>query len=171
MARAFKLTAERQKHLLESWQSLLKHPLPSTISQVIDRKNTDLPADYVWQAPAIAIASESLLKAARRVQQGYRWRKHKRYGYYYAGEVCIKQRSGFWFIEREGQVLVFRLSSMPICALTHHDAISLFEHVYRRFDMSYDPPLGSRGYDLHWVEKAPAGISVVKPLRYLFYLS
>jgi hypothetical protein len=145
MATVSELIAERQKHLSESWQSFLRHPLHSSIAQVIGRKNTNLPSDYVPWAPAIAIASSSLLKAAGRARHPDLWRKHQRYGYYHICEVRIKERCGFWFIERGDWVLVFRLGSMPICTRTHSDAIALFEHVFRQFENSYDPPLGPRG--------------------------
>jgi len=69
MATVSELIIQRQKHLSESWQSFLNHPLHSSITQVIDRKNTNLPSNFVPWAPAIVIASNSLLKAAR--QAGY----------------------------------------------------------------------------------------------------
>jgi hypothetical protein len=132
-----------------------KAPLHGSIAQIIDRKNTNLPSDYVPWASAIAIASNSLLKAARQARRSNLWRKHQRYGYYYICKVRIKLRSGFWFIERGDQVLVFRFGSMPICTRAHLDATALFEHV---FENSYDPPLGPRGHNLRWVRKTPDGI-------------
>ena len=158
MATVSELIIRRQNELSKGWQSFLKHPLHSSIAQVIDRKNTNLPSNYVPWAPAIAIASNSLLKAARQVRYLDRWRKHQRYGYYYRCEIRIKERSGFWFIERGDQVLVFRLGSMPICTRTHRDAIALFEHVFCQFEYSYDPPLGPRGHGLSWVRSKPDGI-------------
>ena len=157
MTTVSELIAERRKTLSESWHSFLKHPLHSSIAQVIDRKNTNLPSNYIPWAPAIAIASNSLLKAAR--QAGYidRYRKHPRYGYYYA-EIRIREHSGFWFIERGDQVLVFRLGSMPICTRKHRDGIGLFEHVFRQWEDTYEPPMGPHGYNLRWVKKTPDGI-------------
>ena len=159
MATVSELIAERQKKLSDGWQLFLNYPLHSSLARIIDRKNTNLPSNYVPWAPAIAIASNSLLKAAR--QAGYRvdrWSRHPRYGYYYSAEIRIKERSGFWFIERGDQVLVFRLGSMPICTRAHRDAIALFEYVFHQWGNSYDPPLGPRGYRLRWVKKTPDGI-------------
>ena len=160
MATVSELIAERRKRLSEGWQSFLNYPLHRSLAQIIDRKNTNLPSNYVPWAPAIAVASKSLLKAAAASSQaGYpeKWRKHQRYGHYYRGEIRITERSGFWFIERGDLVLVFRLGSMPICTRTHRDSIALLEYLFREFGNSYDEPLGC-GHNLGWVRKAPSGI-------------
>ena len=160
MATVSELIAERRKRLSEGWQSFLNYPLHRSLAQIIDRKNTNLPSNYVPWAPAIALASNSLLKAAAASSQaGYpgKWRKHQRYGHYYRGEVRITERSGFWFIERGDQVLVFIFGTMPICTRTHRDAIGLFKHVFPQF-ASRQPPLGPRGHNLRWVRKTPDGI-------------
>ena len=111
-----------------------------------------------------------MLKAAR--QAGYldRYRKHPRYGYYYYAEIRIRERSGFWFIERGADnVLVFRFGSMPICTRKHRDGIRLFEHVFHQWEGTYEPPVGLRGYNLSWVRKTPDGIlnwyAVALPFR------
>jgi hypothetical protein len=159
MTTVSELIAERRKSLSESWPSFLEHPLHSSIAQVIDRKNTNLPSNYVPWAPAIAIASSSLLKAARQAPCVGRYRKHPRYSYYYCAEIRIRERSGFWFIERGADnVLVFRFGSMPICSRKPRDGIALFEHVYRQCEKEYEPPVGPRGYYLRWVRKTPDGI-------------
>jgi hypothetical protein len=159
MATVSELIVERQNNLSKGWQSFLEHRLHSSIAQVIDRKNTNLPSNYVPWAPGIVIASSSLLKAARQaaVYVG-RYRKHPRFGYYYYAEIRIKERCGFWFIERGEYVLVFRFGSMPICTRKHRDAIRLFEHVFGQFGYSYDLPLGPRSHNLRWVRITPDGI-------------
>jgi hypothetical protein len=158
MVTVSELIAGRQKTLSESWSMFLKHPLNSSIAQVIDRRDTNLPSSYVRWAPAIAIASGSLLKAARQAEYDDRFRKHPRFAYYYYAEIRIKERSGFWFIERGDNVLVFRFGSMPLCTRKYLDGIRLFEHIFRQWGYKYEPPVGPRGYNLRWVRKAPEGI-------------
>jgi hypothetical protein len=159
MATVSELIVERQNNLSKGWQSFLRDPLHSSIAQVIDRKNTNLPSSYVPWAPGIVIASNSLLKAARQASRYVdEFRKHPRFGYHYFAEIRIKERGGFWFIERGDKVLVFRFGSMPICTRKHSDAIRLFEHVFRQWGNSYEPPVGAHGYNLRWVRKTPDGI-------------
>ena len=163
MATVSELITERQRSLSQGWTAFLEHPLHPSIAQIIERKNTNLPSKYVPWAPAIAVASNPLLEAARRAPVfalHKLWGKHPRYGYFYNCEVRIVRRTGFWFIERDDLVLVYRFGSMPFCTRTQRDAIALFEHLTSEFDDWYDPPLGPRGHGLHWVKKTPNGILV-----------
>jgi hypothetical protein len=159
MATVSELINERRKTLSESWLAFLRGPLHSSIDQVIDRKNTNLPSSYLPWAPAIVIASSSLLKAARQADRYVdRYYKHQRFGYYYYAEIHIKERCGFWFIERGEYVLVFRFGSMPICTRNHLDGIRLFEHVFHQWDGTYESPVGAHGYNLRWVGRTRDGI-------------
>jgi hypothetical protein len=157
MASVSELIFKRQNDVSKGWQSFLQQQhLHRSIGVVVEREKTNLPAKFVPWAPGIVIAGHYLLHAAgQHVSQ--MWRRHQRYGYYYRATLVVRERSGFWFVEYEGNILVFRYGSMPICTRTHHEAINLWEFIFHQWDR-LDPPIGPRGHGLRWVKSRPDGI-------------
>ena len=164
MATVSELIIERRNNVSKGWQSFLNHPLHSSIAEVIERKNTQLKADFVPWAPGIVIASDYLLRTAGYTSTAShrppRWRKHRRWGYFRKGPIVVRKRDEFWFVESAfGDVLVFRYGSMPICTRTHQAAMKLAEHYLKRSQYTFNwLPLQPDG--LRWIKSKPDGILV-----------
>jgi hypothetical protein len=148
MATVSELIIKRQKDVSRGWQSFLQQqPLHRSIAVVVEREKTNLPAKFVPWAPGIVIASDDLLKVARHTPRlQHNWHRHRRYGYYERAKLIVRERSGFWFMECEHHVLVFRYGSMPICTRTHQAAIDLFEYILPQSQNVFERPLGPQGH-------------------------
>jgi hypothetical protein len=120
---------------------------------IVEREKTNLPAEFVPWASGIVIASDYLLGVAGHCAYPEQFRRHERYGYYVYYECIIRERSGFWFIEKLGSyVLVFGYGSMPICTRTRQEAINLCEYIGCR------PALKPVGHGLRLIRSKPDGI-------------
>jgi hypothetical protein len=156
MATVSELIVERQNEVLKGWQSFLKHPLHRSIAEVIERKSTQLNADFVPWAPGIVIASDHLLRSAGHnpnSRRPPRWRKHRRWGYFMKGALIVRKRGDFWFVEIAGpSVLVFRYGSMPVCTRTYQAAMRLAQYFLSL------PTLPPPSHGLRWIMSKPDGI-------------
>jgi hypothetical protein len=154
------LITQRRNDVSKGWQSFLKTPLHSSIAEIIERKEAQLKVDFVPWAPAIAIASDYLLRTAgcNNSRRPPNWRKHRRWGYFQKGELVVRKRGEFWFVESAGgYVLVFRYGTMPVCTRTHQAAMRLAQHFFVRSQYIFVwLPLRPDG--MRWVRSKPDGI-------------
>ena len=160
MATVSELIAERQHAVSKDWQVFLNHPLPSSIAEIIERKEAQLKADFVPWAPGIVVASDYLLRTAEssNSRRPPNWRKHRRWGYFQKGALVVRKRGEFWFVESAGgYVLVFRYGTMPVCTRTHQPAMRLAQHFFVRSQYIFEwLPLRPDG--MRWVRSKPDGI-------------
>ena len=153
MATASELIAERRNAVSKDWQSFRSNKHIS-IAQVVRRRNAKLPPDFVPWAPAIAIASEYLLRAAGHTSTSGRpkgWHLRPSSGIYRREWHSVRKRGQYWTVEEDlnQYVLVFVFGSMPICTQTFEAAMWLAEY------FGDDPPMG---HGLCWVRSTPDGI-------------
>ena len=157
MATVSELIIERRNNVSKGWQSFLEHlkhlEYPSAIAEVIERKNTQLKADFVPWAPGIVIASDYLLRSAGQNSTSGRpkgWRLQPSWGDYRKGSLFVRKHGKFWMVEDNNQnVLVFTYGSMPVCTRTYEAAMWLAEY------FADDRP---QGHGLRWVGSAPDDI-------------
>ena len=117
--------------------------------EFVERGETELPGDYLPEAPGVIFPGEPVLSAAGYVAGSNRprgWRRLSPGNYRkYVGEhtlmvrQCGGPRSEHWTIERidefnfNTEALVFPFGNAPIFARNHQAAMRLAEHCHHRF--------------------------------------
>jgi hypothetical protein len=115
--------------------------------EFVERSKTELPGDYVPEAPGVIFPGEPVLSAAGYVAGANRprgWRRPHPGNYRkYVGlhTLMVRQSGGststHWTVERidefnfNTEALVFSLGSAPIYAHSYQAAMRLAEHCYR----------------------------------------
>jgi hypothetical protein len=144
---------------LSDWEAFRDAPPRDLIEEVIDRSETELPADFVPKARGVALPSRSLLRRAE-IHGFYSHRSQ------HAGRDFVRQDwdgtwldtqrfGGLWTVEWltwvTPQILVHRLGSTPIVTHTSREAIRLAELC------TLDPPPG-----LCWVANMPPDVKLLE---------
>src|SRR4051812_3582771 len=124
MATVPELIRGRQTAVSKDWGRFLRYPL-LYFGRVVNRKNANLPPDFVPWAPGIIMANDYLLRLAGYHPTSGRpkgWRLQPSRGDYEKGSSIIRKRGKFWTVEAFDQyVLVFTYGSMPICTRTFEE--------------------------------------------------
>ena len=113
--------------------------------EFVERGETEMPADYLPEAPGVMFAGEDMLSAAGYVPgsnrpQGWRRLWPGNYRKYVGKHVLMVRQSGGarserWTIERldedyKTEALVFPFGNVPIFARKYQAAMRLAEHCY-----------------------------------------
>jgi hypothetical protein len=158
---------QRRNAVLRSWPAFLKYRSPFVVGEVVDRRETKLSVDFVPWAPAVVVASDYSLKAAR-----YRPGSGPPEGWYpgtpdvftkamHRNHLRVYRCGKFWLSERGAcEALVYTFGSLPVVTRTPEAAMRLAEYCHprpREGENCHPRPRGVTS-SLSWVISSPDGI-------------